>query len=400
VIKLDEKRNNVVVSRRAVLETEYSAEREELLKNLKEGAVLKGMVKNLTDYGAFIDLGGVDGLLHITDMAWKRVKHPSEVIEIGQDIEVVVLRYDAEKQRVSLGMKQLGEDPWVNILGRYPVGARLNGRVTNLTDYGCFIEIEDGIEGLVHVSEMDWTNKNVNPAKVVSLGDEVEVMVLEIDDTRRRISLGMKQCKGNPWEDFSAIHKKGDRLTGVIKSITDFGVFIGLDGDIDGLVHLSDISWDEKGEEELLNYKKGMEIETVILAIDPDRERISLGIKQLEQDPFQEFVAANEKNSVVKGTVKEVDAKGAVITLAEGIEGYLRASELQADRVDDARNLLSEGDEVEAKFIGIDRKNKTINLSVKAKDSDEEKAVVSDYSAKNAAAPTLGDIFKSSMDEK
>ncbi|PHS73468.1 MAG: 30S ribosomal protein S1 [Cycloclasticus sp.] len=400
VIKLDKKRDNVVVSRRAVLETEYSAEREELLKNLKEGAVLKGMVKNLTDYGAFIDLGGVDGLLHITDMAWKRVKHPSEVIEIGQDIEVVVLRYDEEKQRVSLGMKQLGEDPWVNILGRYPVGSRLTGKVTNLTDYGCFIEIEDGIEGLVHVSEMDWTNKNVNPAKVVSLGDEVEVMVLEIDDTRRRISLGMKQCKGNPWEDFSAIHKKGDKLKGVIKSITDFGVFIGLEGDIDGLVHLSDISWDEKGEEELLNYKKGMEIDTVILAIDPERERISLGIKQLEQDPFQEFVAANEKNSVVKGIVKEVDAKGAVITLADGIEGYLRASELQLDRVDDARNILNEGDEVEAKFIGVDRKNKTINLSIKAKDSDEEKAVVSDYSSKNASSPTLGDIFKNTMDDK
>ncbi|MEO1963623.1 MAG: 30S ribosomal protein S1, partial [Cycloclasticus sp.] len=304
VIKLDEKRNNVVVSRRAVLETEYSAEREELLKNLKEGAVLKGMVKNLTDYGAFIDLGGVDGLLHITDMAWKRVKHPSEVIEIGQDIEVIVLRYDEEKKRVSLGMKQLGEDPWVNILGRYPVGSKLNGKVTNLTDYGCFIEIEDGIEGLVHVSEMDWTNKNVNPAKVVSLGDEVEVMVLEIDDTRRRISLGMKQCKGNPWEDFSAIHKKGDKIKGLIKSITDFGVFIGLDGEIDGLVHLSDISWDEKGEAELQSYKKGMEIETVILAIDSDRERISLGIKQLEQDPFQEFLGSYEKNSIVKGTVK------------------------------------------------------------------------------------------------
>jgi small subunit ribosomal protein S1 len=399
VIKLDEKRNNVVVSRRAVLETEYSAEREALLENLKEGAILKGIVKNLTDYGAFIDLGGVDGLLHITDMAWKRVKHPSEVIEIGQELEVTVLRYDPEKKRVSLGMKQLGEDPWVNILQRYPVQSRLNGTVTNLTDYGCFIEIEEGIEGLVHVSEMDWTNKNVNPSKVVSLGDEVEVMVLEIDDTRRRISLGMKQCKGNPWEDFSAIHKKGDKLKGVIKSITDFGIFIGLDGDIDGLVHLSDISWDDKGEEELLNYKKGMELETVILAIDPDRERISLGIKQLDQDPFQEFLGNNDKNSIVKGTVKEVDAKGAVILLADGIEGYLRASELQTDRVDDARNLLNEGDEIEAKFIGIDRKNKTLNLSIKAKDVDEEKAVVSDYSAKNASAPTLGDIFKNSMDK-
>ncbi len=400
VIKLDEKRNNVVVSRRAVLETEYSAEREELLKNLKEGAILKGMVKNLTDYGAFIDLGGVDGLLHITDMAWKRVKHPSEVIEIGQEIEVIVLRYDEEKKRVSLGMKQLGEDPWVNILNRYPVNSRLIGKVTNLTDYGCFIEIEDGIEGLVHVSEMDWTNKNVNPAKIVSLGDEVEVMVLEIDDTRRRISLGMKQCKGNPWEDFSAIHKKGDKIKGLIKSITDFGIFIGLEGEIDGLVHLSDISWDEKGEDDLQSFKKGMELETVILAIDPERERISLGIKQLEQDPFQEFLASNEKNSLVKGTVKEVDAKGAVIQLAEGIEGYLRASELNRERVDDARNMLAEGDEVEAKFIGIDRKNKTINLSVKAKDDDEEKAVLSDYSAQNSSTPTLGDIFKSSMEDK
>lgn len=400
VIKLDEKRNNVVVSRRAVLETEYSAEREELLKNLKEGAILKGMVKNLTDYGAFIDLGGVDGLLHITDMAWKRVKHPSEVIEIGQEIEVIVLRYDEEKKRVSLGMKQLGEDPWVNILDRYPVNSRLIGKVTNLTDYGCFIEIEDGIEGLVHVSEMDWTNKNVNPAKIVSLGDEVEVMVLEIDDTRRRISLGMKQCKGNPWEDFSAIHKKGDKIKGLIKSITDFGIFIGLEGEIDGLVHLSDISWDEKGEDDLQSFKKGMELETVILAIDPERERISLGLKQLEQDPFQEFLASNEKNSLVKGTVKEVDAKGAVIQLAEGIEGYLRASELNRERVDDARNVLAEGDEVEAKFIGIDRKNKTISLSVKAKDDDEEKAVLSDYSAQNSSTPTLGDIFKSSMEDK
>tara|TARA_R110002111_G_scaffold77334_3_gene122843 strand:- start:47115 stop:48782 length:1668 start_codon:yes stop_codon:yes gene_type:complete len=400
VIKLDEKRNNVVVSRRAVLETEYSAEREALLDNLKEGAVLKGMVKNLTDYGAFIDLGGVDGLLHITDMAWKRVKHPSEVIEIGQDIEVVVLRYDEEKKRVSLGMKQLGEDPWVNILDRYPVHSKLSGKVTNLTDYGCFIEIEDGIEGLVHVSEMDWTNKNVNPAKVVSLGDEVEVMVLEIDDTRRRISLGMKQCQGNPWQDFSAIHKKGDKIKGLIKSITDFGIFIGLDGEIDGLVHLSDISWDEKGEEELQSYKKGMELETVILAIDSDRERISLGIKQIEQDPFQEFLASNDKNSLVKGVVKEVDAKGAVIQLNDNIEGYLRASELSRDRVDDARNILNEGDEVEAKFIGIDRKNKTINLSIKAKDDDEEKAVLSDYSQQNASTPTLGDIFKNSMEDK
>jgi len=400
VIKLDEKRNNVVVSRRAVLETEYSAEREALLENLKEGAILKGMVKNLTDYGAFIDLGGVDGLLHITDMAWKRVKHPSEVIEIGQDIEVLVLRYDEEKKRVSLGMKQLGEDPWVNILDRYPVNSRLMGRVTNLTDYGCFIEIEDGIEGLVHVSEMDWTNKNVNPAKVVSLGDEVEVMVLEIDDTRRRISLGMKQCKGNPWEDFSAIHRKGDKIKGLIKSITDFGVFIGLDGEIDGLVHLSDITWDDKGEEDLLQYKKGMEIETVILAIDSERERISLGIKQLEQDPFQEFLGSHERNSLVKGTVKEVDTKGAVIVLADGIEGYLRASELSRDRVEDARNLLTEGDAIEAKFIGIDRKSKTINLSIKAKDDDEEKAVLSDYSSQNASTPTLGDIFKSSMKDK
>jgi len=400
VIKLDEKRNNVVVSRRAVLETEYSAEREELLKNLKEGAILQGVVKNLTDYGAFIDLGGVDGLLHITDMAWKRVKHPSEIIEIGQDIEVVVLRYDEEKKRVSLGMKQLGEDPWVNILKRYPVHARLIGKVTNLTDYGCFIEIEEGIEGLVHVSEMDWTNKNVNPSKVVSLGDQVEVMVLDIDGDRRRISLGMKQCKGNPWEDFSAIHKKGEKIMGVIKSITDFGVFIGLDGDIDGLVHLSDLSWDDNAEEQIHKFKKGMEIESVILAIDPDRERISLGIKQLEQDPFQEFLGLNDKNSIVNGVVKEVDARGAVITLADGIEGYLRAADIQRDRVEDARTLLNVGDKIEAKFTGVDRKTKAINLSIKAKDFDEEKAVLDDYSGQNSSTPTLGDIFKSQMDDK
>ena len=400
VIKLDEKRNNVVVSRRAVVETEYSEERETLLKNLEEGAIISGVVKNLTDYGAFIDLGGIDGLLHITDMAWKRVKHPSDVVEIGQEIQVKVLRYDAEKTRVSLGLKQLGEDPWTDISRRYPTNSRLFGKVTNLTDYGCFIEIEEGVEGLVHVSEMDWTNKNVNPSKVVQLGDEVEVMVLDIDEERRRISLGMKQCKGNPWDEFTATHQKNERITGVIKSITDFGIFIGLEGEIDGLVHLSDISWDDKGEEAIHNYKKGMEIETVILSMDPERERISLGIKQLEQDPFQEFLATNGKGAILKGTVKEVDAKGAVITLGDNIEGYLRASEIQRDRVDDARNLLKEGDEIEAKFTGVDRKNKTINLSIKAKEHDEEKAVLSDYSGKSASAPTLGDIFKEQMDDK
>lgn len=394
VIKIDQKRNNVVLSRRAVVEKEYSAEREELLKTLHDGAIVTGIVKNLTDYGAFIDLGGIDGLLHITDMAWRRVRHPSECVEIGQEIQVKVLKFDKEKNRVSLGMKQLGEDPWQNIARRYPAGTRVFGKVNNLTDYGCFIEIEEGVEGLVHVSEMDWTNKNVNPAKVVQLGDEVEVMVLEIDEDRRRISLGMKQCQTNPWDEFAATHNKGDKITGKIKSITDFGIFIGLEGGIDGLVHMSDISWNDDTEAAARDYKKGDEVETVILAVDAERERISLGIKQLEQDPFQNFLALHEKGSLVKGTVKEVDAKGAVITLADNVEGYLRASEIQRDRVEDARTLMKEGEEIEAKFIGIDKKSKSISLSIKAKDQDEESETIKDYTQQAAGTPTLGDIFK------
>jgi small subunit ribosomal protein S1 len=397
VIKIDQKRNNVVLSRRAVVEKEYSAEREELLKTLEEGAVVTGIVKNLTDYGAFIDLGGIDGLLHITDMAWRRVRHPSECVEIGQEIKVKVLKYDKDKNRVSLGMKQMGEDPWQNIARRYPAGTRVFGKVNNLTDYGCFVEIEEGVEGLVHVSEMDWTNKNVNPSKLVQLGDEVEVMVLEIDEERRRISLGMKQCKTNPWDEFAATHNKGDKISGKIKSITDFGIFIGLDGGIDGLVHMSDISWAEEGEASVRDFKKGDELETVILAVDSERERISLGIKQLEQDPFQNFLATYEKGSLVKGTVKEVDAKGAVITLADHVEGYLRASEIQRDRVEDARTLLKEGDEVEAKFIGVDKKSKSISLSIKAKDSDEETHTIKDHSQQTASpvsTSTFADLFK------
>ncbi len=400
VIKLDPKRNNIVLSRRAVVEQEYSAEREELMQKLKEEGVVKGVVKNITDYGAFIDLGGIDGLLHITDMAWKRVRHPSEVVQMGDEIEVKVLKFDEEKQRVSLGLKQLSEDPWKDIARRYPPGTRLIGKVTNLTDYGCFVELEDGVEGLVHVSEMDWTNKNVNPAKVVQVGDEVEVMVLDIDEERRRISLGMKQCKPNPWEEFAATHRKGEKVKGAIKSITDFGIFVGLEGGIDGLVHLSDISWNETGEESIRNFKKGDEIEAVILSIDPERERISLGIKQLEQDPFQNFLAEQERGSVVKGIVKEVDAKGAVIELAEGVMGYLRASEIKRDKVEDARTLLKEGDEVEAKFIGVDKKNKMIMLSIKAKDEEEEKAALKDYTQQAAGAPTLGDLFKEQMEDK
>ena len=389
VIKIDQKRNNVVLSRRAVVEKEYSAEREELLKTLEEGAVVTGVVKNLTDYGAFIDLGGIDGLLHITDMAWRRVRHPSECVEIGQEIKVKVLKYDKDKNRVSLGMKQMGEDPWQNIARRYPAGTRVFGKVNNLTDYGCFVEIEEGVEGLVHVSEMDWTNKNVNPSKLVQLGDEVEVMVLEIDEERRRISLGMKQCKTNPWDEFAATHNKGDKISGKIKSITDFGIFIGLDGGIDGLVHMSDISWADEGEASVRDFKKGDELETVILAVDSERERISLGIKQLEQDPFQNFLATHEKGSLVKGTVKEVDAKGAVITLADHVEGYLRASEIQRDRVEDARTLLKEGDELEAKFIGVDKKSKSISLSIKAKDSDEESHTIKDHSQQSIGAAHL-----------
>lgn len=394
VIKIDQKRNNVVLSRRAVVEKEYSAERDELLKTLADGIVVKGIVKNLTDYGAFIDLGGIDGLLHITDMAWRRVRHPSECVEIGQEIEVKVLKFDKEKTRVSLGMKQMAEDPWHDIANRYPAGTRVSGKVNNLTDYGCFVEIEEGVEGLVHVSEMDWTNKNVNPSKVVQLGDPVEVMILEIDEERRRISLGMKQCRTNPWDEFAATHNKGDKISGKIKSITDFGIFIGLDGNIDGLVHMSDISWSDVQEESIREYQKGDEVETVILAVDAERERISLGIKQLQQDPFQNYIAINEKGSMVKGTVKEVDAKGAVITLAENIEGYLRASEIQRDRVEDATKLLNVGDEVEAKFIGVDKKNKSISLSIKAKDSDDEASVMKEYSEAAAGTPTMGDLFK------
>ena len=401
VIKIDQKRNNVVLSRRAVVESEYSAEKEALLENLKEGAIVTGMVKNLTDYGAFIDLGGVDGLLHITDMAWKRVRHPSEAVEIGQELQVKVLKYDQEKNRVSLGLKQLGEDPWLNIARRYPAGTRLFGKVSNLTDYGCFVELEEGVEGLVHVSEMDWTNKNVNPAKLVQLGDECEVMVLDIDEERRRISLGMKQCRANPWDEFAATHNKGDKISGTIKSITDFGVFIGLDGNIDGLVHLSDISWNVAGEEAIRNFKKGDEVETVILAIDPERERISLGIKQLEQDPFQNYLATHDKGDLVNGIVKEVDAKGAVITLADSVEGYLRASEISRDRVEDARSQLNVGDQVEAKFMGVDKKSKTITLSIKAKDQEDEVAAIKGYTQQaSSAMPTLGDIFKEQMENK
>jgi small subunit ribosomal protein S1 len=399
VIKIDQKRNNVVLSRRAVVESEYSAEKEALLESLQEGATVTGVVKNLTDYGAFIDLGGIDGLLHITDMAWKRVRHPSETVQIGQEIRVKVLKYDQEKNRVSLGLKQLGEDPWLNIARRYPSGTRLFGKVSNLTDYGCFVELEEGVEGLVHVSEMDWTNKNVNPAKVVQLGEEVEVMVLDIDEERRRISLGMKQCKPNPWEEFAATHKKGDKIAGNIKSITDFGIFIGLEGGIDGLVHLSDISWSSSGEDSIRNYKKGDEVETVILAIDPERERISLGVKQLEQDPFQNWLAGHEKGAIVKGVVKEVDAKGALITLADSVEGYLRASEISRDRLEDARTQLSVGDQVEAKFIGVDKKSKSISLSIKAKDQEEETAAIKEYTHHQPSTPTLGDLLKEQMDK-
>jgi small subunit ribosomal protein S1 len=394
VIKIDQKRNNVVLSRRAVVEKEYSAERDELLKTLADGIVVKGIVKNLTDYGAFIDLGGIDGLLHITDMAWRRVRHPSECVEIGQEIEVKVLKFDKEKTRVSLGMKQMAEDPWSAISDRYLPGTRVTGKVNNLTDYGCFVEVEEGVEGLVHVSEMDWTNKNVNPAKVVALGDEVDVMILEIDEERRRISLGMKQCKTNPWDEFAATHNKGDKISGKIKSITDFGIFIGLDGSIDGLVHMSDISWSDTPEDSIRGYQKGDEVETVILAVDAERERISLSIKQLEQDPFQNYIAIHAKGSIVTGTVKEVDAKGAVITLSDAMEGYLRASEIQRDRVADATTVLKVGDEVEAKFIGVDKKNKSISLSIKAKDSDEETAVMKDFSEQAASTSTMGDLFK------
>ncbi len=402
VIKIDRRRNNVVVSRRAVVEAEHSADREALLENLQEGQVISGIVKNLTDYGAFVDLGGVDGLLHITDMAWKRVKHPSEIVNIGDEIDVKVLKFDRDRNRVSLGLKQMGADPWIDIARRYPVATRIFGKVTNIADYGCFVEIEEGVEGLVHVSEMDWTNKNIHPTKVVQLGDEVEVMVLDIDEERRRISLGIKQCQVNPWEGFAATHNKGDKIIGTIKSITDFGIFIGLEGGIDGLVHLSDISWSEPGEEAIRKYKKGDEIETVILVIDPERERISLGIKQLDKDPFANFLAEHEKGSIIKGTVLEVDAKGALIDLGDGVEGQLRASELSRERVEDARNVLKQGEEVEAKFIGVDRKNRAISLSIKAKDTAEEAEAIQDYSrgAAGPATTTLGDLLKEQMENK
>jgi small subunit ribosomal protein S1 len=401
VIKVDKRRNNVVVSRRAVVEIENSAEREALLDNLSEGATVKGLVKNLTDYGAFIDLGGIDGLLHITDMAWRRVKHPAEVVNIGDEIEVKVLKFDRERTRVSLGLKQLGEDPWVDIARRYPEGARLFGKVTNIADYGCFVEIEEGVEGLVHVSEMDWTNKNVHPSKVVHLGQEAEVIVLDIDEERRRISLGMKQCKPNPWEEFAATHNKNDKVAGTIKSITDFGVFIGLDGGIDGLVHLSDLSWDLPGEEAVRNYKKGDELETVVLAVDAERERISLGVKQLTEDAFTAYCAEHNKGTIVVGKIVEVEAKSATIELAEGVDGVIRASELSIDEVDDARKLIKDGDDLEAMIVGVDRKRRLINLSVKAKESKDEAAVLQEYSAENeSTATTLGDLIKEQLDGK
>ncbi|ARU93518.1 MULTISPECIES: 30S ribosomal protein S1 [Tatumella] len=384
VIKLDQKRNNVVVSRRAVIESENSAERDQLLENLQEGMEVKGIVKNLTDYGAFVDLGGVDGLLHITDMAWKRVKHPSEIVNVGDEITVKVLKFDRERTRVSLGLKQLGEDPWVAIAKRYPEGTRLTGRVTNLTDYGCFVEIEEGVEGLVHVSEMDWTNKNIHPSKVVNVGDVVEVMVLDIDEERRRISLGLKQCKSNPWQQFAETHNKGDRVEGKIKSITDFGIFIGLDGGIDGLVHLSDISWNATGEEAVREYKKGDEIAAVVLQVDAERERISLGVKQLAEDPFNNYITLNKKGVIVTGKVTAVDAKGATVELADGVEGYLRASEASRDRIEDATLVLNVGDEVEAKFTGVDRKNRVVSLSVRAKDEADEKDAIATVNNKQS----------------
>jgi small subunit ribosomal protein S1 len=399
IIKLDRKRNNVVVSRRAVVESEHSEEREQLLERLQENAVVKGVVKNLTDYGAFVDLGGIDGLLHITDMAWKRVRHPSEVVNVGDELEVRVLRFDRERNRVSLGLKQLGEDPWVAIARRYPTGTRLFGKVSNVTDYGCFVELEPGVEGLVHVSEMDWTNKNVNPAKMVQVGDEVEVMVLDVDEERRRISLGVKQTQANPWESFAAIHKKNDKVSGQIKSITDFGIFVGLDGGIDGLVHLSDISWQSTGEDLVRNFKKGDTVEAVVLAVDPERERISLGIKQLEQDPFGQFMAANPRGSIVNGTVKEVDAKGATIDLGEGVEGYLRANDIAKERVDDATQHFKVGDKVEAKYTGMDRKGRVLQLSIRAKDDDEMQQVLEDYQSASGGTTKLGALLKEQMNK-
>ena len=402
IIKLDRKRNNIVVSRRAVVESEFSAERESLLERLEEGVIVKGVVKNLTDYGAFIDLGGIDGLLHITDMAWKRVRHPSEVVNVADELEVRVLRFDRERNRVSLGLKQLGEDPWSDLSRRYPVGTRLFGSISNITDYGCFVEIEDGVEGLVHVSEMDWTNKNVNPAKAVHTGEEVEVMVLDIDEERRRISLGIKQCQANPWETFAATHNKGDKVTGGIKSITDFGIFIGLEGGIDGLVHLSDISWQDTGDEAVRNFRKGEDVEAVVLAVDPERERISLGIKQLDQDPFATWMAEHPRGCLVKGTVKEVDARGAVIELADGVEGYLRASDIKEERVEDATRELKVGDEIEAKFVSLDRKSRALSLSIRAKDDAELADALKEYKASNASSGTtsLGDLLKEQLDQE
>ncbi|RPI12159.1 MAG: 30S ribosomal protein S1 [Lysobacterales bacterium] len=394
VIKLDQKRNNVVVSRRAVVEQEYSAERSELLEKLQEGSVVKGVVKNLTDYGAFVDLGGIDGLLHITDMAWKRVKHPSEVVNVGDEIEVRILKFDRERQRVSLGLKQLGADPWQQIGRRYPSGTRLFGKVTNIADYGCFVEIEEGVEGLVHVSEMDWTNKNVNPSKVVHIGEEVEVMVLDIDEERRRISLGIKQCKPNPWREFADNYNRGDKVNGQIRSITDFGLFIGLPGGIDGLVHLSDLSWDVAGEEAVRQYQKGQTVEAIVVAIDPERERISLSVKQLAKDPFSNWIAEHPKGTIVRGIVREVEAKGAIVDLGGGIDGYLRASELARDRVEDARAILKVGDEVEAKFTAVDRKVRTIALSIKAKDMAEEQEAMQNYRSDSSTGTSLGDLLK------
>ena len=402
LIKLDRKRNNVVVSRRAVLESVSTEERDALLERLQEGMSVKGIVKNLTDYGAFVDLGGVDGLLHITDMSWKRIKHPSEIVNVGDEIDVKVLKFDRERNRVSLGLKQLGEDPWVAIKARYPENTRVKAVVTNLTDYGCFAELEEGVEGLVHVSEMDWTNKNIHPSKVVQLGDEVDVMVLDIDEERRRISLGIKQCFQNPWDGFAENFKKGDKISGSIKSITDFGIFIGLDGNIDGLVHLSDISWDETGEEAVRSYTKGDEIETVILSVDSERERISLGIKQLEDDPFMDYVGGFEKGGVVKGTVTEVDAKSAVINLAEGVDGVLRASEISRDKVEDARNAVKEGDEIDVKIVSVDRKNRVLSLSVKAIEIDDEKAAIKEHKntdAVDVSPGTIGDLIKAEMNK-
>ena len=402
LIKLDRKRNNVVVSRRAVLESVSTEERDALLEKLEEGMSVKGIVKNLTDYGAFVDLGGVDGLLHITDMSWKRIKHPNEIVNVGDEVDVKVLKYDRDRNRVSLGLKQLGEDPWVAIKKRYPENSKVKAVVTNLTDYGCFAELEEGVEGLVHVSEMDWTNKNIHPSKVVQLGDEIDVMILDIDEERRRISLGMKQCEQNPWDGFAEKHKKGDKISGSIKSITDFGIFIGLEGDIDGLVHLSDISWEEPGEETVRNYTKGDEIETVILSVDPERERISLGIKQLEDDPFMDYASEYEKGSIVKGVVSDIDAKSATITLQEGVDGVLRASEISRDKVEDARNALKTGDEIEVKILSVDRKNRILSLSVKAIEIDAEKAVIKEHKnqeASDVSPGTIGDLIKAELDK-